>query len=189
MKKIALAVVASSVLAFAASSEITIVGGEAKPLNLNEYDKHITYGVRFGIGLEDALGVDNPFVSHVEIGYDYSREVEYTRKQSNFKGESSLYRLYANAIREFDLTDSIKFYALAGVGYEEFARKVPKRYFVFGQYGAGAKYYFTDYLALKVEVRHGIEIESPNRDNLFYTLGLTYTFAGKNQKEPALQLR
>jgi hypothetical protein len=62
MKKIALACAASAVLACAGNSEITAVFGGVHQSDSSKYDDHITYGVRIGAGIEDAL------IDQLEVG-------------------------------------------------------------------------------------------------------------------------
>jgi OOP family OmpA-OmpF porin len=166
-----------------------------------KYNDHMTYGLRIGINTNDFI------IDQFELGYDYSRDVDYYEKHfaeivdpyfyNILKGEGSIHRIYFNAIKEFEVSKSAKLYALAGIGWESFLEDKGKSDWLyeefekhhekdgtFGQYGAGLKYYFTDNTALKAEVRHGIKFDSPHRSNLYYTLGLSYTFGGDKQSLP-----
>ncbi|MDR1007447.1 MAG: OmpA family protein [Campylobacteraceae bacterium] len=176
MKRVVLGVAASMVLAYAGSSEVAVVVGEVDPIHSHRYNEHTTYGVRAGVGLETAL------IDQIELGYDYSSNVEYRPKDQYLKDESPLHRVYLNAIKEFEVLKSLKLYVLAGVGYEMFQEDLPQRSRAFGQYGAGLKYYFTNNIALRGEVRQGVEFKSPNRDSLFYTIGFVYSFGSKQQE-------
>jgi OOP family OmpA-OmpF porin len=170
------------VLAYAGSSEVTVVVGEVDPIHSHRYNEHTTYGIRAGVGLETAL------IDQIELGYDYSSNVEYRPKDQYLKDESPLHRIYLNAVKEIEVLKSLKFYVLAGIGYEMFQEDLPQRSRAFGQYGAGLKYYFTDNIALRGEIRQGVEFKSPNRDSLFYTIGFVYSFGNKQQEAaPVLQ--
>ncbi|MDR2342408.1 MAG: OmpA family protein [Campylobacteraceae bacterium] len=176
MKKVVLGVAASMALAYAGNSEISILAGEVDPMHSHRYDKHTAYGVRVGVGLETAL------IDQIELGYDYSSGVEYRPDNPYLKSESALHRLYLNVIKELEVLKSLKLYALAGVGYETLQEDLPQRSRAFGQYGAGLKFYFTDNLAIRGELKQGIEFSSPNRDNIFYTVGFVYSFGSKQQE-------
>jgi OOP family OmpA-OmpF porin len=176
MKKVVLGVATSMVLAYAGSSEVTVVVGGVDTLHSYRYDKHETYGIRAAVGLETAL------IDQIELGYDYSSGVKYRPQDPSLKDESALHRAYLNIIKEIEVVKSLKFYALGGVGYEMLQKDLPQRSRAFGQYGAGLKYYFTDNIAIRGEVRQGIEFSSPNRDNIFYTLGFVYSFGSKKQE-------
>ncbi|MDR0579785.1 MAG: OmpA family protein [Campylobacteraceae bacterium] len=176
MKKVVLGVATSMALAYAGNSEIAIVAGKVDPMHSHRYDKHTAYGVRVGVGLETAL------IDQIELGYDYSSGVEYRPNSQYLKNESALHRLYFNVVKELEVLKSLKFYTLAGLGYEILHKDLPQRSRAFGQYGAGLKFYFTDNLAIRGEVRQGVEFSSPNRDNIFYTVGFVYSFGGKQQE-------
>ncbi|MDR1976079.1 MAG: outer membrane beta-barrel protein, partial [Campylobacteraceae bacterium] len=184
MRKIVLALGVSAILVYAGNNEVTAVVGGVSPLSSNKYDDHITYGIRVGAGIKNAI------IDQLEIGYDYSDNVKYTSIiYPPTKNKSSVHRFYFNAIKEFDISGAIKsakptkLYGLAGIGYQRFSKDVPtEKNGAFGQYGAGLKYYFTDNVALRGEVRHGIKFNSPHRSNLFYSLGITYAFGEKKQE-------
>ncbi|MDR0762529.1 MAG: OmpA family protein [Campylobacteraceae bacterium] len=176
MKKVVLGVAASMVLAYAGSSEISVVVGGVEPIHSYRYNGHTTYGIRAGLGLETAL------IDQIELGYDYSSGVEYRPKDSSLKDESALHRAYLNIIKELEVVKSLKLYALGGIGYEMLQKDLPQRSRGFGQYGVGLKFYFTDNIAIRGEVRQGIEFSSPNRDNVFYSLGFVYSFGSKRQE-------
>ncbi|MDR0762528.1 MAG: OmpA family protein [Campylobacteraceae bacterium] len=177
MKKIALAFAASAVLVYAGNSEITAAVGGVTPSSSSKYDNHVTYGVRIGAGIEDAL------INQLELGYDYSYKAQYKREDPEKLKKSNIHRIYLNAIKEFDIAKSTKLYALVGVGYAKYSIELPTEdNGAFGQYGAGLKYYFNDNTALRAEVRHAIKIDTPHKHNLFYSLGLSYAFGEKKQE-------
>ncbi|MDR1976078.1 MAG: OmpA family protein [Campylobacteraceae bacterium] len=171
MRKIVLALGVSAILVYAGNNEVTAVVGGVHPLGSDRYDNHITYGIRGGVGLKNFI------IDQLELGYDYSSGVKYENSES-----IDVHRLYFNAIKEYDISKSATVYALLGVGYQELSKDLPdEESGVFGQYGAGLKYYFTDHIALKTEVRHGIGFDSIHKGNLFYNLGLAYTFGEREQ--------
>ncbi|MDR1554420.1 MAG: OmpA family protein [Campylobacteraceae bacterium] len=189
MKKILLLLLANFAFSWGVETEVSVVVGGVHPFDSIKYSVHATYGLRVGIN------TNNFIIDQFELGYDYSGGVDYYEKRlvgtanPNFiKGSSYIHRIYSNAIKEFEVSKSAKLYALAGIGWESFLQdndKPLKKYHgkdgTFGQYGAGLKYHLTNDIALKAEVRHGIKLGSPHRDNLYYTLGLSYTFGGDKQ--------
>lgn len=180
MKKVALAFAASAVLAYAGNSEITAVFGGVNPSSSSKYDNHVSYGVRIGAGIEDAL------IDQLEVGYDYSKSVKYERETPPLKDKSGIHRIYFNGIKELDISKSAKLYVLLGVGYTNHHKDLPtEKDGTFGQYGAGLKYYFNDNVALRAEARHGIKFDTPHKYDLFYSLGLTYAFGEKKKETPA----
>jgi OOP family OmpA-OmpF porin len=168
---------------YAGNNEVTAVVGGVSPFSTSKYDDHATYGIRVGVGIKNIL------IDQLEAGYDYSRNAKYERKDPSKKDESSIQRLYFNAIKEFDISESIKsprptnLYALLGIGYQRFSKELPtEESRAFGQYGFGLKYYFTNSVALRAEVRNSIRFDTPHKANLFYSLGLAYVFGEKTQE-------
>jgi OOP family OmpA-OmpF porin len=179
--------------------EVSVVVGGVHPFDSTKYGNYMTYGLRLGVN------IDNSIISQVEFGYDYSKNVDYHKTyieeiapneydELTLRGEDDIHRIYFNAIKEFEVAKSTKVYALLGIGMETFSEdksksdwfyiesdKYDEKNGVFGQYGAGLKYYFSDNTALRAEVRHGIKVDSPHRNNLYYTLGLSYAFGKKKE--------
>jgi OmpA-OmpF porin, OOP family len=58
---------------------------------------------------------------------------------------------------------------------------------IFVNYGAGLKYFLTESIALRGDVRHVISFASDDEtnNNLYYTAGLTFYFGGNKAVEPA----
>lgn len=175
MKKVLLSLAACIAVAAAGVNEITPVVGGVYPLESNKFDKHPTYGIRIGLGLDK-------IIDQVEFGYDYSPDVEY----GNTNESMHISRLYLNAIKDFKLTNNFVLYGIAGIGYEDIANKeFDDNGGIFGQYGAGLKYYFNENIALRTEVRHALKFKNEGINNLFYTLGVTVSFGKKQESVPA----
>jgi OOP family OmpA-OmpF porin len=178
MKKIVLAFAASAVLAYAGNSEITAVFGRAHQSDSSKFDDHNIYGIRIGAGIEDS------WIDQLEIGYDYSKNAKYTRITPPKEEESNIHRVYLNVIKELDVAESAKIYALVGAGYTKYSKDkdLPaESNSAIGQYGAGLKLYLSDNIALKTELRHGIRIKTPHKNSLFYSVGLAYSFGAKTE--------
>jgi OOP family OmpA-OmpF porin len=83
----------------------------------------MTYGLRVGIN------TDNFIIDQFELGYDYSQNVDYYEKHFEMfdadygallRGSDDIHRIYFNAIKEFEVSKSIKIYALLDIGVETF---------------------------------------------------------------------
>jgi OOP family OmpA-OmpF porin len=176
MKKIVLAFAASAVLAYAGNSEITAVFGKSHQSDSSKYDDHNIYGIRVGAGIENA------WIDQLEAGYDYSKGVKYKREVPSKEDESSIHRIYLNVIKELDVAESAKIYALVGAGYTKYSKELPtEKNSAIGQYGVGLKLYASDNIALKAEIRHAIRIETPHKNSLLYSIGLAYSFGEKKE--------
>ncbi|MDR2635225.1 MAG: OmpA family protein [Campylobacteraceae bacterium] len=173
MKRTLLSIAACTVIAVAGVNEVTPTVGGVYPLNSDKFDEGPTYGIRIGLGL-------NTIIDQVEFAYDYSPDIEYGNGQSTHTN-----RLYLNAIKDFKITDDIVLYGITGIGHEDISGKDLKDYGgTFWQYGAGLKYYFSNNMALRAEIRHALKFKSMPADDLFYTVGLTIPFG--NKQEPVV---
>jgi OOP family OmpA-OmpF porin len=175
MRKILIGLLAGAMSVWAVNIEITPTVGGVHPFgSTNDFDDHLTYGLRVGVGISDFL------IDQIEVGYDYAADVDYkgiTTESADF------HRIYVNAIKDlhFKLLDNLKFYGLVGLGHEDVSTGPwGDHSSAFAQYGAGAKYYLTDWLALRAEVRHAVKFDHGD-SNFFYTLGVVGSF-GSNEK-------
>jgi len=175
MKKTLFSLAALASLAFAAPTaynyEVTpTIGGVLPEGNLDLKDQ-LTYGLRFGINL------DNNPISQVEFGYDRSDNVDYKDGRTD---NTDFNRYYANLVKEYKVTPEAALYALVGIGYEDLSNEqLQNRDSMFAQYGGGVKYWVTDSFALKAEVRHAIKAHGGD-NNMFYSLGFTIPFDAKS---------
>lgn len=173
MKKSLLSLAALATLAFAAPTaynyEITpTIGGVLPEGNLDLKDQ-LTYGLRFGINL------DNNIFNQVEFGYDRSDNIDYKGRTDN----ADFNRYYANVVKEYKMTPEAALYALVGLGYEDIKNEqLDNKDSMFAQYGGGVKYWVTDNFALKAELRHAIKF-SHGDNNMFYSVGFTVPFGEK----------
>ena len=174
MKKTLFSLAALASLAFAAPTaynyEVTPTIGGVLPEGNLDLKSQLTYGLRFGINL------DNTMINQVELGYDRSDNVDY----KGIKADTDFNRYYVNAVKEFKLTPEAALYALVGLGYEDISNnKLENKDSMFAQYGGGVKYWVTDSFALKAEVRHAVKFRE-NDNNMFYSLGFTIPFDAKS---------
>ncbi|WNY99641.1 OmpA family protein [Sulfurospirillum sp. 'SP'] len=174
MKKTLFSLAALASLAFAAPTaynyEVTPTIGGVLPEGNLDLKNQLTYGLRFGINL------DNNIFSQVEFGYDRSDNVDYKNGRTD---NTDFNRYYANLVKEYKLSPETALYALIGLGYEDLSNEqLENRDSMFAQYGGGVKYWVTDNFALKAEVRHAIKAHGGD-NNMFYSLGFTIPFDAK----------
>ena len=175
MKKTLFSLAALASLAFAAPTaynyEVTPTIGGVLPEGNLDLKQQLTYGLRFGINL------DNTIINQVELGYDRSDNVDYKAGRTD---STDFNRYYANLVKEYKITPEAALYALVGLGYEEVTNaQLENRDSMFAQYGGGVKYWVTDNFALKAEVRHAIKFQGGD-NNMFYSLGFTIPFGAKS---------
>jgi len=175
MKKTLFSLAALASMAFAAPTaynyEVTPTIGGVLPEGNLDLKNQLTYGLRFGINL------DNNPISQVEFGYDRSDNVDYKGGRTD---NTDFNRYYANLVKEYKVTPEAALYALVGLGYEDVSNEqLQNRDSMFAQYGGGVKYWVTDSFALKAEVRHAIKAHGGD-NNMFYSLGFVIPFDAKS---------
>ena len=175
MKKLLLSLAAISTLMFANTTaynyEVTPTIGGVLPEGNLDLKSQLTYGLRFGINL------DNTIVDQFELGYDRTGNTKYDAVGATEK--TAFNRYYGNLIKEYKMTPESALYALVGIGYEDVRNEMySNEDSMFAQYGGGVKYWVTDSFALKAEVRHAIKVHSGD-NNLFYSLGFVIPFDAK----------
>ena len=173
MKKTLCSLAALASLAFAAPTaynyEVTPTIGGVLPEGNLDLKSQLTYGLRFGINL------DNNIVNQIELGYDRSDSVDY----KGINADTNFNRYYANIVKEYKMTPDAALYALVGLGYEDVTNpKLDNKDSMFAQYGGGVKYWVTDSFALKAEVRHAVKFTHSD-NNMFYSLGFVIPFGAK----------
>jgi len=137
----------------------------------------------FVYGLRAAKNIENSWINQVELGYD--RVSNFKIKDSSSKTKQNLYAL--NVVKNIVDNDNFKLYGLVGAGYMDFAKNYNDLDGFFGQYGLGAKYYWTDNFATKLEVRDAYNFKEKEHF-LYYTLGLAVDFGKRNiAPEPVAQ--
>ena len=172
MKKILLSTVACATMMLAANSdykyEITpTLGGVFSEGNTGTDRGYANAGLNLGINLFDSM------FDQVELGFTNSIEqVDYETGNS-----ANVTKVFTNLIKEYSLTDSTSFYALAGIGHEFFSNddELSNENSFFGNYGAGIKYKISEQIALKFDARHMIETNHGD-NSLSYNVGLAVPF-------------
>ncbi|MBP9493051.1 MAG: OmpA family protein [Sulfurospirillum sp.] len=173
MKKFVFSLAALTSFMFAAPTaynyEITPTIGGVLPEGNLDLDNQLTYGLRFGINLE------NTVFDQFELGYDRTSNVDYKGRTD----EADFNRYYGNLVKEYKMSPETALYALVGLGYEDIKNEqLDNRDSMFAQYGGGVKYWVTDNFALKAEVRHAMKFHGGD-NNMFYSLGFVIPFDAK----------
>ena len=178
MKKIITASLLCSSLLLASNYEYEItpmVGGAITEGNLNLDDGYATGGASLGINLE------NSKFDQVELGFLTTlSDVDY----ENSTEDTSVTRVFANMVKNYNLDSKSSIYALFGAGYEFFDKELfNNEDSFFGNYGFGYKYKLDNDMAIKADVRHIIETDHGD-NNLLYTVGLAIPFGEKAKPAP-----
>ena len=179
MKKVLLALslcASSALLATDADYhwEITpTIGGVTHEGNM-DLDSNFMAGLRLAKNLQDS------FIDQIELGFDYSRDINLEDLAYRNGGEKPTAKYYhINIVKDLvNFTDNFKLYGLTGVGYMDYTKEVfndGDQDSGFWQYGLGLKYYITKNFATKLEARDAIRFEDGNHV-LFYTLGFGVDF-------------
>lgn len=144
-------------------------------------DMHIDDGLAFGLGL----------------GYQFSKNlgielmINMTNTDADISGvnpdpDINAYPVHLDLI--YNLTPDSAFvpYVAAGLGSITFSNKdVDNDTDFMMNYGAGLKYYVTDSIAVRADVRHLVSITANDHHNhLLYTLGLVFGFGGEKEAAP-----
>lgn len=138
-----------------------------------EGNQDLDHGPTLGLGL--GYNMDTHWTAEAAIHY-----IESDRIGDGRNVNAWLYHL--DALYHFNPSEKLVPYVASGVGFlivdpqrahndEDFAVN----------YGAGLKYYLTDDVALRGDVRHVISFNSLH-NNLLYTVGLTFSFGGVDEK-------
>jgi len=134
-----------------------------------DLDNDLTYGLGVGYNLTERWAVEAAF-NYVDTEYD-------TGTRSDV--EVSLGRL--DALYHFNVTDRLVSYLAAGVGGIYFdPDRASSDEDLLANYGVGLKYFLTDNVALRGDVRHVISFDSTHH-NLLYTAGITFFFGGEKK--------
>jgi OOP family OmpA-OmpF porin len=131
------------------------------------------YGLRGGYNFTRNFGVEAVF------GFA-------TTDHTNGAGDVDLYNYYLDAIYHFLPENRLVPFVAAGYGgvylhNDNLIKDVSQGAF---NYGAGVKYFFTDALALRADVRHLIMTKDETLNNLEYTIGLSFVFGGEKPAPP-----
>ncbi|MFY4857307.1 OmpA family protein [Aliarcobacter butzleri] len=185
MKKVLLSTIACASLALAANSdykyEITpLIGGVLTEGNTGLEKNYANAGLSFGFNQFDS------FIDQVELGF--LRTLEDVDGKGAYKGkDTGVTRVFANLVKDYDLTSDLSLYTLVGAGVEFFDNEFEdNENGLFGNYGVGVKYNLAERLALKFDVRHLIEVDHGD-NTLLYTLGLSVPFGEVSKPAPVAE--
>lgn len=136
-------------------------------------DDDLTYGVGLGYNFTENWGG--------EVNFNYVNTESNADSSDGEEARAYLYRL--DAIYHFMPEKKLVPYLSAGVGAVRIHGDIDER----GSdpllnYGAGIKYFLTNNLAIRGDIRH-IITDDPDY-NLMYTLGLTFLYGGKGKAVP-----
>ncbi|MBI5014305.1 MAG: OmpA family protein [Deltaproteobacteria bacterium] len=117
-----------------------------------------------------------------ELSFDYVPTASYQRND-DWKDDANLMQLHLDGLYHFPSIGNWMPYLAAGVGmtrYDKEAWNPGADYRAMVNYGAGVKYWFTDNLAARLDLRQPITFENSIRDtrfNFMYTLGVSWLFS------------
>ncbi len=138
-----------------------------------DFDNAMTYGLGIGYNLTKEWGIE-AVLNHVDSGYDY-----FGKRDLN----AYMYRL--DGLYHFNITDRFVPYIAAGVGgIDVNPGYLASDHDAMVNYGGGIKYFLTENLALRGDVRHVVSFDSTHH-NLLYTAGLTFLFGGDTKAAAA----
>lgn len=179
MKKIILSTVVASSILFASEAkyEIAPMFGYVDTKEKVDLDNHGVAGIAVSRDLADKYLVDQ-----LELGLLQSGTVDY----DNSAEDTKITRLFLNGVENYNITENVKLYALAGLGYEYISNEEYKNDSdPLFNYGVGAGYTFENNLSLRADVRHLLKFDGDK--NVLYTLGLGIPFGETEKKEAPVQ--
>ena len=182
MKKILLSTIACATMVLAANSDYKY---EITPMFSTAFAEHNTdlpkaysnAGLALGFNLSDSM------FDQVELGF--LRSIEDVNYQTANR-DTGITRVFTNLVKEYDLNSAISLYALVGAGVEifddEFANNEDG---LFGNYGAGIKMKVYDDIAMKIDLRHAIEVDHGD-NTLLYNIGIAIPFGEVAKPAPVV---
>jgi len=175
MKKILLSTVVASTLLLGAQSkyEITPMIGYVDTKEKVDLENHGVAGIAVSRELADKYVVDQ-----LELGLLQSADVDY----DNSSEDTKITQLFVNGVENYNITESVKLYALAGLGYEYIKNEEYNNDSdPFFNYGVGAAYVFENNFSLRADVRHLLKFDGDK--NVLYTFGLGIPFGETAEKK------
>ena len=134
-----------------------------------DLDNDLTYGLGIGYNLTERWGIEAAF-NYIDTESDIGARDD---------TDVSLGRL--DALYHFNTTGRFVPYLAAGVGGIYFdPDRTSSDEDALVNYGAGVKYFLTENVALRGDVRHVISFDDTHH-NLLYTAGLTFFFGGEKK--------
>ena len=141
-----------------------------------------------GYMFEGNQDIEDKPVYGIGVGYYFDRQLaaeavfNYIDTESDVgHGDVKAYLYRLDGLYHFNIGDRLVPYVAAGVGGITFDRdRGDNNSDPLFNYGAGLKYFITDTMALRGDVRHVISFDSTHH-NLMYTVGLTFFFGGTKE--------
>ncbi len=142
-----------------------LIGGYVFEGNQDLKDKP-AYGIGVGYNLDKQWGAEAVF-NFIDTESDVSH------------GDVKAYLYRLDGLYHFSMNDVLVPYLAAGIGGITFDRdRGSNNDDPLVNYGAGLKYFITDTIALRGDIRHVISFDSTHH-NLLYTIGLTFFFGSQ----------
>lgn len=136
-------------------------------------DNGLVYGLSLGYHLNEYLAVEAAF-NYVDTEYENGRGLD-------------TYLYHIDGLYHFNPSERLVPFVAAGVGsiiFDPHGRSSDHDPAV--NYGVGLKYFLSDDVALRGDVRHVISF-SETHSNLLYTLGFTFLFGGEKARVAEVQ--
>ena len=173
------------IIAIAWLSVFLLPGGTAAQMETGTFTVSPMIG---GYIFEGNQDLENKPVYGVGLGYNFDKQlsaeavfnyIDTESDDSHGDVKAYLYRL--DGLYHFNFNDRLVPYVAAGVGGITFDRDHgDNNNDPLINYGAGLKYFITENMALRGDVRHVISFDSTHH-NLMYTVGLTFFFGGPKE--------
>ncbi|MFH0727640.1 MAG: OmpA family protein [Pseudomonadota bacterium] len=147
-----------------------------------------------GYVFEGNEDIENDFSFGLGLGYHFDKnwaaEAVFNYVDSEFdRGGRDLdaYLYHVDALYHFMPGERLVPYVAAGVGGIIINPQVTKSdHDVAANYGGGVKYFLTENVALRADVRHVIAFDE-TRNNLLYTAGVSFLFGGEKAKKAPVE--
>jgi OmpA-OmpF porin, OOP family len=140
-----------------------------------DFKNTLTYGGGLGYDFTEHFGVEGLY-----------NILNTKTKSTDIKVDGSLVRI--EGLIYFDSSNRFAPYIALGAGSINVKHPVTKLDHKFGEFGFGMKYFLSDKIALRADIR---DIMIPSKINLLTTVGLSFGFGGTKkaavEKKPALQ--
>jgi OOP family OmpA-OmpF porin len=155
--------------------------GEHKFENKQNLEDEFTYGLRLGYAITPNWSLEGA-VSFVETHVDNALMTNPTEGQFASPIDDVDLLLYQiDALYHFRPQQKFQPYLVGGYGAADYSPSISDKHMSAFNLGAGAKYWFNDSVALRLDVRNHFvgELVQETYNNLSATIGLTFSFGSK----------
>lgn len=155
--------------------------GEHKFENKQNLEDDFTYGLRLGYAITPNWSLEGA-VSFVETHVDNALITNPTEGQFASPIDDVDLLLYqVDALYHFRPQQKFQPYLVGGYGAADYSPSISDKHMSAFNLGAGAKYWFNDSVALRLDVRNHFvgELVQETYNNLSATIGLTFSFGSK----------